>query len=279
MNRSSSLPAVLAAALALAGCGRDAAPEPPAGAPPASDAAAQAGPPPPSPADAALLAGYHWQLVEARDAQGQPLAALAGATERPLRLDFADGRLGVGNLCNRMGGGYALEGDRLRVQPLVSTQMACADERLMALEREAGRRLQGEFALALEPGDPPRLALTDAAGDVLRFEGTPTAETRYGGPGDTVFLEVAAQTAPCTHPEQGPRQCLQVREVAYDANGVRTGEAGPFASLYEGIEGYAHEPGVRNVLRVKRFRRDPVPADASDTVYVLDMVVESETAN
>jgi Domain of unknown function (DUF4377) len=34
---------------------------------------------------------------------------------------------------------------------------------------------------------------------------------------------------------------------------------------------------VRNVLRIDRYQRKQVPADASRYAYVLDMVVESET--
>jgi hypothetical protein len=47
----------------------------------------------------------------------------------------------------------------------------------------------------------------------------------------------------------------------------------PFA---ETIEGYTHQPGVRNVLRLKRFDRAPAGGGAS-FFYVLDLVVESET--
>ena len=37
-------------------------------------------------------------------------------------------------------------------------------------------------------------------------------------------------------------------------------------------------PGVRNVLRVQRYTRKDVPADASKYAYVLDMVVESDAS-
>ena len=51
----------------------------------------------------------------------------------------------------------------------------------------------------------------------------------------------------------------------------------PHLSPGEGLDGYTHTPGVRNVLRIKRYQRTPVPADASAYLYVLDLVVESET--
>ena len=89
---------------------------------------------------------------------------------------------------------------------------------------------------------------------MLSFAGEPTAETRYGGPGETVFLEVAAQSEPCSHPLIADMQCLQVRELKYDDKGIKTGTVGSFVNFYQDIEGYTHEPGIRNVLRVKRYR-------------------------
>ena len=48
-------------------------------------------------------------------------------------------------------------------------------------------------------------------------------------------------------------------------------------AFYDPIEGYSHQAGTRHVLRLKRYTRQQVPADASQYVYVLDMIVESET--
>jgi len=110
---------------------------------------------------------------------------------------------------------------------------------------------------------------------VLVFTPEPTAETRYGGPGETVFLEVAAQTKPCSHPLIPNMQCLQTREVAFDDKGLKQGTPGEFENFYGTIEGYTHEDGVRNVVRVKRYKIANPPADGSSVAYVLDMVVES----
>lgn len=226
-------------------------------------------------ADTALLAGFHWQLQDARNAQGQRIDALRVRQNVPVTLDFEDDRIGVSGTCNRMGGRYAIDGGTLRIETLTSTMMACADERVMALDREVGKRLEGNVQLALQRGNAPTLTLTTASGDVLSFTGQPTVETQYGGPGERMFLEVAADTRPCSHPLIPDKQCLQVREITYDDNGIksRTGDWGHF---YDDIQGYTHEDGIRNVLRVKRFKRNPAPADASTNVYVLDMVVESE---
>ena len=231
----------------------------------------------PAPADAAALSAYHWRLDEAQDASGKRIEALFARADKPLQLDFADGRVSVGNACNRMGGVYSVEGDRLKFDRLDSTLMACADAKLMALDQEIGKRLEGASTFALQTGAAPTLTLSGGNGDVLTFNGEPTAETRYGGPGETTFLEVAAQTRPCNHPLIPDMKCLQVREIKYDDKGIKTGADAAFENFYGDIEGYTHEPGVRNVLRVKRYSIKNPPADGSSLAYELDMVVESET--
>lgn len=261
---------VLALPLALAACAKPPQGEPatpPSIAVPAADVTAAA------PADASALSTHHWRLSNAKDARGQRIAALFVNAEKPLQLDFKDGRVGVSNTCNRMGGAYSVEGDQLKFGHLASTMMACADAKLMALDQEVGKRLEGSAKFA-QAGDS--LTLTTASGDVLTFTGEPTAETRYGGPGETVFLEVASQTKACSHPLIPDKQCLQVRELKYDDKGLKTGADGAFENFSSDIEGYVHEPGIRNVLRVKRYTIKNPPADGGSLAYALDMVVESE---
>ena len=244
-----------------------AAPEPPA--PPAAPVA------PAAPELAAELPRFHWRLQEANAADGSRIEALFARADKPVQLDFDKGRLAVSNTCNRMGGSYALAAGTLTAGRMASTKMACADPKLMALDDEVGKRLEGALSLALAAGDAPSLTLGNAVGDTLVFAGTPTPDTRYGGPGERIFLEVAAQTKACSHPLIPDMQCLQVRELQYDDKGLKVGTPGAFGNFYDSIEGYTHQPGVRNVLRLQRYTRQNVPADASKYAYVLDMVVES----
>ena len=244
-----------------------AAPEPPA--PPAAPVA------PAAPELAAELPRFHWRLQEANAADGSRIEALFARADKPVQLDFDKGRLAVSNTCNRMGGSYALAAGTLTVGRMASTMMACTDAKLMALDGEVGKRLEGALSLALAAGDAPSLTLGNAVGDTLVFAGTPTPDTRYGGPGERIFLEIAAQTKPCSHPLMPDMQCLQTREITYDDKGLKVGTPGAFGNFYDAIEGYTHEPGVRNVLRLQRYTRKDVPADASKYAYVLDMVVES----
>lgn len=267
--------------LALAACHREPAAEPPASAPGPAAVSATA-------ADSAAadnpraLEAYHWRLRSAVTGDDRPLDALSIEGGDPLTLDFRDGRIGLSGGCNRGSAGYAVEGGTLRVEDFAQTMMACPDARLMALDNEATRALAGALTWQLETaaaGEAPTLVLANAGGDTLTFDGAATAETRYGGPGETVFLEVAPERVACSHPLMPDHRCLQVREVRYDDNGLRQGEPGDWQPLYQEIEGYTHTPGVRNVLRLKRFERTNVPADASSIAYVLDMTVESESTH
>lgn len=222
--------------------------------------------------DVQRLHSQHWLLKEATGSDGKRIDALFVQADKPVTLDFTDGALAVSNTCNRMMGGYKFDNGALVISQLASTRMAC-DPELMALDSALSALLQGE--LKTELADNGELSLRTAKGDVLVFQPQPTAETRFGGPGERVFLEVAAQTKPCPHPMIKDKQCLQVREVHFDEQGLKQGEPGAFENFYDSIEGYTHEAGVRNVLRVNRFKIANPPADASSQAFVLDMVVES----
>lgn len=224
--------------------------------------------------DATQLGANHWLLDNAVDASGKRIDGLFVRADKPVTLDFRDGRVGASNTCNNIGGGYTLEGDALTVGNLMSTNKACAEPGVMELDALLSQRLQGK--LTVRALDAANLTLATASGDVLTFRAEPTAETRYGGAGEQVFMEVDAQTKPCPHPLMKDATCLQVREVKYDDKGLEQGKRGAFENFYGNIEGYNHEPGVRNVLRLKRFQIKNPPADAPSQAYVLDMVVASE---
>ncbi len=253
--------------LALAACASAPTADGSQATPPGSTAAAP---------DATLLPAYHWQLTQATDRSGQRIDALFVRPDKPLQLDFGSDRLSVRNSCNGMGGSYRIANGQLVVGPMMHTMMACADPMLNRLDSLIGERLSSRPAIAItKHGDTPQLELRTASGDTLVFTGVPTPQTRYGGPGVTEFLEVAAQTVPCRHPLMPDAQCLDVREVHYDANGLKTGTPGKWRPLAS-IEGYTHPAGVRSVLRVQRYDVKHPAADASAVAYVLDMVVESE---
>lgn len=269
-------PLILLLPLALAACGGSAPPDGAATSAPTSGAAAI---PDAAPADHAVtLQAYHWRLVAANTGAGATIDALTDGTEDALQLDFADGGVRVSNVCNRMGANVELDDDRITVDQVISTLMACRDSALTARESAIGERLPGTHRIALTAGEPPRLTWSLDNGDVLAFEGHPTPVTRYGSEGETMFFEIAPERVACDHPLIPDHQCLQTRELQYDDEGVRSSGDAEWTPLYQDIEGFTHEAGVRNVLRVQRFAVADPPADAPSQAYVLDMVVESETA-
>lgn len=222
-----------------------------------------------------LLSDHHWQLTGAQDAQGKAQSAWLQTGAGPVSLRFRDESVNISGLCNSMGARYVLQGQRIQISHVAGTMKMCANETLMRYEQQFGLRLPQAQSWEIAPGANPMLTLTFKDGGRWLFQGKPTHEALYGGPGETVFFEVAPQRAACHHPLMPKHQCLRVREISYDASGIKRG-AGEWQLFYSEIENYQHQPGVRNVLRLKRYTRQNVPADASSVVYVLDMVVESE---
>lgn len=133
----------------------------------------QAAPAPPGALQAVLaLIGHHWRLSSALDAGGHRIDALFVRPQLPLQLDFNASLVSVGNACNVMSARHAPTADSLQVEPFNVAPTRCADPALSRLDAEVAHRLQGRLALRFEEGgEPPRLVLTNAAGDVFTFNG------------------------------------------------------------------------------------------------------------
>ena len=223
------------------------------------------------------LQAYHWTLstVTAKD---QPAVAVAPAgAGQPLVLDFSSQRLSVKGLCNLLNGSYTLDGSRITISHMASTLMACSDSQLMRYEQDIGQRLPTVTNWNIDSSAAsPTLVLTFEDGTQWSMQGEPTAATLYGGEPQRIFLEVAPQRVACSHPLIQDYQRLHVREITYDDRGIKT-DVGDWQYYYDNIQGYEHQAGVRNVLRINRYTRKNPPADASSKVDILDMVVETET--
>ncbi|MFT4195304.1 DUF4377 domain-containing protein [Ottowia sp.] len=266
----------LALAALLSACAQS--PQAPPAPPPQARSA-----PPPAPMDfSQTLPAYDWDLAAAYDARGQSMPGWRLPGRPPLRLHFQDDRLAVQNLCNAIGASYRLAGERIEVGLGAMTKRLCPEAGLMALEQRVAAQLPLAQRLVLRRGAGNaalQLALHFADGARWELVGAPTPATRYGSAGERVFLEVAPRTVPCNNPLMPRTQCLRVRELRYDDRGLRQG-AGEWRVLHGGIEGFDHEAGFRQVLRVQRFPTarpgQPAPADAPDHAYVLDTVIETE---
>lgn len=273
--------ALVVAALCVAGCARSTPPESPA--PEAATgpavASAPAGPAAatPTPDTAATLVAYQWQLTSATNATGQSIAAFFPAADQPLGVEFGDGRLGVTGSCNRISAGYQLlDSTQLQLGQAISTMMACPPP-LADADAAFARFLTGTLQVAVEgEAGAPQLRLAAADGSTLTFGGTPTPETRFGGPGMRAFLEVS--TKPCVAPAQSTRPCLMVRDRHFDENGIASGAPGEWRPLPEGIEGYTPRAGEQQVVRVKRFEQAAAAGGEPTVHFVLDLIIETRTA-
>ena len=247
-----------------------------------SDTTPASNPAPAPYVDDSLLTRHQWSLKEAVDAKGRTIGALLMRPDKPVQISFVDGSIRIQNTCNGLSGLYRRLGDEIRVEELTGTKMQCPEPEVAALDGEMTLRIQGSSRFTAAPGTPqtknqPTLEWRAGNGDILRFVGEMTPEARYGNEGETAFIEVAADTKPCQPPmATAPQTCLELRELRYDDQGLKT-DLGPWRLFYDKIEGFTHEPGVRNVLRVKRYRRDNRPDDGTNIAYVMEMSVESET--
>lgn len=234
--------------------------------------------------NAATLADYHWQLLSAKDKQGEPLSALEAIKDQ-VRLKFylqqstQYASFTVG--CNSMSGNFTISNQQLKIGDVISTEMYCED--LDPAERLMAQLMPGNSKLKLSVENPSKSTTTQplltqefATGEALVWQGTATAEAKYQQQPDLVFWEVNHQLQDCPNPDQ--KTCLKVRPVYYDEQGIKKG-VGDWDIFVDNIEGYNHDSSVDTVLRLKRFTVDPVEVKGKQFVYVFDRIIESSVVN
>lgn len=222
-----------------------------------------------------MLIDHHWALVDATTASNQRIDTLFPEPEQAFSFTFAGSSLQVRGGCNGLRGAFAIVDEgTLEITAMMSSMMACAMP-LMDADAALAGLIAAPLEIVLIRGARPTLALLAETGEVLLLNGELTHEARYGAP-KTVFLEVAAQRVACDRADRADGLCLMVRERRFDEHGLMVGEPADWQVIAEDIAGYEHQPGIRNVLRIKQFQ--PAIEDGSDPapILVLDLVVESE---
>jgi heat shock protein HslJ len=114
------------------------------------------------------VVGTTWQWMSSVTQDGR---VLVEGPERYTLLLQADGRAVVRFDCNRGGGSYELEGDRIGFGPLMSTRMACAEG---SRDGEFMRELDQVTSWSLENGEL-FLSMPDDGG-TMRFAPVPSPE-------------------------------------------------------------------------------------------------------
>lgn len=219
------------------------------------------------------LEAYFWHLSMAADADGKRIEGLFVKGQRPISLRFSHGYFNLLNLCNAVSSRYRLLGNQLIIgdgqQTLIGCMGAVAEQEALAT-----RALAGTATLGLA-GDGA-LILRNASGAKLTFTPEPTPETRYGSPGEVLYLDIAPRMGPCPPPASKDTRCLQVRQVQDDDYGIQPGAPGAYVPFQGAIEGFSHQPGMRSVLRVKRFRIPGSRADGAAWAYVSQGAIRTE---
>lgn len=177
--------------------------------------------------------------------------------------------------CNQLFGSYQqrMQKDQLTItiNQMGATRRACSPELMRQDDEVINALSQQRFEVNLIPdAKASRLQLKASNGQIFEFIGQPTDEMRYSGQAQIVFLEVAPNKVRCQ--PQHTAQCLQVRQIQYDTQGLKT-NVGPWFVLQQEIEHYQHHG--RAVVRTKKFTtKQP---QTTPEVYVLDAIVEQST--
>ncbi|MEN5208903.1 DUF4919 domain-containing protein [Stenotrophomonas terrae] len=226
-----------------------------------------------------LLADYRWQLMSAKDREGNPRTWFASGTGVP-GLEFSKEEKDAAaepslllhsQLCQRQVDGWlvlrryqvqgadpqrevawqlTLRGDAyMRRPPLTCrTSPYNAEQRLLQM-------LSGGHALRMRIDQPnkggPQLEVDDGFGGLLRFQGTLLAENqRHHLQGVETLLQVKETAAPCASTWSPGERCLLFREVRLDAAGEA---ASAWNDTVLAVDRYTHVAGTDVMLRVRPY--------------------------
>ncbi|MGH8081810.1 MAG: META domain-containing protein [Lysobacter sp.] len=207
---------------------------------------------------AGLLQGFFWYPLRATDAKGRPISALRDVRKRGRWWEhthvryFDNGSIDKQSPCYSSGGTYSLRDDLIvSGRDGIQTVAGCPGPREVA-EDAFFQALSGDLRFQIDTRrSEPLLTLQSEDGARLVLAGEPTPQTRFGGAGTPVTLEVQAERA-CPRPAPPTQRCLQVREVIDAGNGDAL-KFGPWRWQSEPIHGYRYQRGMRETVQVLRF--------------------------
>jgi len=217
----------------------------------------------------AVLAGYFWDMDAAFDKSGAAQPFWFSKDLPPVRLTFSpNGHAFAENACNSLNWKFKVSGsEKIAFTPTAATLIGC-DEELTQRQHLIGVGIPQthRYTLKATPRTgPERLTLYLADGSRWEFKPTPTPETRYGGPGEQIELEIAMDTVPC---ESGStQQCLNARQVRWERNTSKVCLS-DWEVLKSGIEGYQPTPGRHEIIWVKAYPLNRVSSKTSGSAYV-----------
>ncbi len=205
----------------------------------------------------AMIAPLAWsQGTDAADPLDHTKWKMAGGQgSRASTIVFDEGSFNLSS-CNITAGKYSLAGNRIAVAgPLRSTKRACLEN-------------SEQFEASLTKAVAENVSY-QVSGDKLTLIGP--GKSRYvftklplpSKDAVTKFVYVGSNTVDCTG-AGGSSKCLQIRENKTD----------PWQTYRGQIIGFKPVPGIAYRLRIKEETVANPPADGSDKVWYLDMIVE-----
>lgn len=224
------------------------------------------------------LTDYHWRLQSVLDENKHALPQIPSEllnSNKGITLQFSDDRILVEGLCNHISNAYELKDGQLTVGHGISTMKACPESALMMAEQYLAGQLPKLKQYQFD-SSPARLLLNFDDASQWQLQGELSLQAQYGAP-TTIFYEVRAEKPSCPNSNPPITDCLTVREVFYNEQGLKTRE-GDWHLFAETIEGYQHRDDTHTILRLHRYT---VPAQSGETTmyrYVLDMPIMVSSA-
>ncbi|STY82212.1 META domain [Moraxella veridica] len=222
-----------------------------------------------------LLKAYNWTLVSA-EVQGAPIHSYEKIIEdRAGSLIFSNRGAYFTVGCNHNFQNYQLSEGRLSVSQRVSTLMAChssSDDlpNLAQIESKLAQDLNDStLKIKTNPDDYTATLLLQKGAQVLSWQGDMKPEVRFGEP-VLLFWEIEPEKINCVDESGKERQCLKVRNVTYNEQGIKTG-SGAWRTFYGEIHGYEYQPNLRQIVRLNAYNN---PKSKENPYYIYDRSVE-----
>lgn len=221
-------------------------------------------------ADIKMLKDYHWVLVSASRQGADILHFSQAIKQKRINLKFGDTLAFYSVGCNQISAEYQLRDDILHLHKSLSTLKACGS--LDVLERRLNDQMSDESQIKISVDKHTGLAtlIQTKGADVLTWQGTKTYQAQFGEP-IRLFWEIDNQTVRCVDEQNNPSQCLRIRSINYDQQGIKIG-SGAWRTFYGEIKGYKHDKNLRKTIRLNAYSN---PKDKQNPIYVYDGSVET----
>lgn len=204
------------------------------------------------------LSSMIWKLHSIQDSNGAVSTMMkSGDAASNYQVIIKDGRLSITGGCNNMSGSVTqTQGNGFSVGPLMGTKRACMGT-LMQADSEISNYLSRVTSYSL---NNQTLSLNTNNNQVLRFNGTPTDDTKYGSKGVRKFIEL-------TNTSKG----IQWREATYNSSWIQNNKDAAWHSNFPGIQGFTPEMNRHYIVRLHEYTNP----QTNKTVWVKDMITRN----